>query len=62
MRLYEFFNEEETDIEIDEKELVWPKKDSPEHIKVRPPETNYSKTRKKYNHGAKPGARDGFVG
>lgn len=36
--------------------------DSPEHRKVRTPGTTYSKTRKKHNHGAKPGARDGFVG
>ena len=62
MRLCEFFNKEDTDIEIDEKELVWPKKDSAEHKKLRPPATNYSKSRKKYNAGAKPGARDGFVG
>lgn len=37
-------------------------KDSAVHRAVRTPDTTYSKTRKKYNHGAKPGARDGFVG
>jgi len=36
--------------------------DSAAHRKVRTPDTTYSKTRKKYNDGAKPGARDGFVG
>ena len=38
------------------------KNDSKAHKKVRTPDTTYSKTRKKYNHGAKPGAKDGFVG
>ena len=36
--------------------------DSPEHKAVRTPDTSYSRTRKKYNHGAPPGANDGFVG
>ena len=35
---------------------------SKEHDKVQTPTTNYSKDRKKYNAGAKPGAVDGFVG
>ena len=36
--------------------------DSPAHRAVRTPDTTYSKTRKAYNNGAKPGANDGFVG
>ena len=36
--------------------------DSKSHKAVRTPNTTYSKTRKKYNHGAAPGANDGFVG
>lgn len=36
--------------------------DSSSHKKVRTPTTTYSKDRKKYNHGAPPGANDGFVG
>ena len=36
--------------------------DSKEHRKVRTPTTTYSKDRRKYNNGAKPGANDGFVG
>lgn len=36
--------------------------DSAAHKKVRTPDTTYSRTRKKYNAGAKPGAVDGFVG
>ena len=39
-----------------------PGKDSAAHKKLYPPQTNYSKSRKKYNSGAKPGANDGFVG
>lgn len=39
-----------------------PNKDSAKHKKLYPPKTNYSKSRKKYNAGAKPGANDGFVG
>ena len=36
--------------------------DTPERKAVRTPTTTYSKDRKKYNNGAKPGANDGFVG
>lgn len=36
--------------------------DSSAHRSVRTPDTTYSRTRKKYNSGAKPGANDGFVG
>ena len=39
-----------------------PNKDSKAHKKLYPPKTNYSKSRRKYNAGAKAGAVDGFVG
>ena len=39
-----------------------PNKDTKYLKSVRTPTTNYPVDRKKYNHGAKPGANPGFVG
>ena len=75
MRAYEFINEAKEIEEQSPKANAYaltgsgrggntkkPGKDSAAHKKVRTPDTTYSKTRKKYNAGAPPGAVDGFVG
>ena len=78
MRAYEFLHEQSVDQNLDEqnpkanaKALTGsglggntkkPNCDSSDHKKHYPPSTNYSKSRRKYNAGAKPGANDGFVG